>query len=56
MVLVYVLGDNNTEEKLHHKIIIGVQVRLLKSDISLKKQKAFMFLITRTLFVSKFIF
>jgi hypothetical protein len=26
--LVYVLGDNNTEEKLHQVIIIGVTVRL----------------------------
>ncbi len=56
IALVYFLGDNNTEEKLHHKIIIVVPVRLLKSDISLKKQKAFVLSKTRTLFVSKFIF
>jgi len=30
MVLVYVLGDNNTEEKLYHKIIIVVPVGLQK--------------------------
>jgi len=30
MVLVYVLGDNNTEEKLHHKTIIVVPVGLQK--------------------------
>jgi len=57
MALVYVLKDNNTEIKLHRKIIIRVTVRLQrKSEITLKKQKAFVLSKTRTLFVSKFIF
>jgi hypothetical protein len=30
IALVYFLGDNNTEEKLHHKIIIVVPVGLQK--------------------------